>query len=127
MTLHERVIGCDIGLTLCAVDQKRFDFSRGAGVEFYSGWKARAAHTRDARITHSFNQCSGVCLMPVANAAEREPLIQTVSLNDDAMVLKPGGMGDGAQFNGGHDARGGCVHRHTHHALRLGKHLAPLH
>ena len=120
LTLHQRVVGRDIGFTLGAVDQERLDRSRGPGIEFYCSGKSCSAHARNAGCTHVLDQRGGVQRSPFRDTGERQPLILTVGLDHDALILKPGRMGNGARFDRCHGARGRRVHRHAHDTLSLG-------
>ena len=60
LTLHQRVIGGDVGLALGAVDQQRLNRSCRPRTQFYCGGKAGAAHARNAGSPHPPHQRGGV-------------------------------------------------------------------
>ena len=127
LTLHQCVIGGDVGFTFGAVDQQRLNRSRRPRTQFYSGGKAGAAHARNAGSPHPLHQCGRIKTPPVGDAGEREPVIRSIGLDHNTLVLKPGCVGNGSRFNRRHSARRRSMHRHTHHALRLGDRLPTQH
>ena len=119
LALHQRVVGSDIRFTLGTVDQQRLYRSRGPRIQFYGGGKSCSAHARNAGCAHVLNQCGGVQRSPVRDTGERQPLILTIGLDHNALILKPGGVGNGARFDRRHGAGGRRMHRHAHDTLCL--------
>ena len=87
LALHERIVGGDIGLALCAINEQRLDGALRARVQFHRRGKARAAHAGNTGFSNPLYQCDGIECTPVVRADSVKATMLTIGLDHNALIF----------------------------------------
>ncbi len=109
--LHQPIVGGDIGFALQPVDDQDLG-ELAAAIELAVGGEDGAAKAGNARLLDALEQFAPLQIPVIGFAVELAPLIFAIGGEDDAEIVKPGGVSDRVVGNLGDGARGGGVHRH---------------
>ncbi len=83
--LHQTIVGCDVWLTLCCIDDEYLCFCQ-TRLNFLGGREARTTHSGNTGIANNFNERVGCFFLEVRDRVLFNPFFFAIRLNNDGKL-----------------------------------------